>query len=385
MLLYLIIFFIPVFFYLYSTNHKVHDASFLFWYVGGLCVFVGLGDMLGGYDRYIYGELFDITADELKAGVPFYQTVIFNQYPMEVGYDMINVLIGLFTRNRYIFIFILTTFIYSSLFLLMKRYVINAPFAMIVFMPLMFYFTFTYLRQLLAVSVVWYSIEYVYRRKFWKFAIITLIGILIHNGIALYFFFYFLPVKKYARNKVVMLMAALFVLGLLGGHNLVYTAYDDVTGYGGRLSKYDIDVQGFRIAYLIEAVFFLYFILQNYEQLGRTKLQVVLLNMALAFCGVLLLFVKSENGGRLSWCFTIAICAILAQLTYKTKAKKDIAVVLIVVCFFLYIRVFNAWQAAGMNLYPYKTFLTDGHRKGDPVWDAYEYDLNYDKNKFYRK
>ena len=56
---------------------------------------------------------------------------------------------------------------------------------------------------------------------------------------------------------------------------------------------------------------------------------------------------------------------------------------LIFVALLLYLRIFFAWQTY-MNLYPYKTFLTNGHREGDPVWEQYEYDENYDKDKFYR-
>ena len=35
-------------------------------------------------------------------------------------------------------------------------------------------------------------------------------------------------------------------------------------------------------------------------------------------------------------------------------------------------------------LYPYKTFLTDGHRQGDNIYDEFEYDTNYYEDKFYR-
>lgn len=382
MLLYLAIFFVPVFFY-YLSGKSVNSTFFLLIYISGLCLFVGLGDMLGGYDRYIYGEIFDNTADQIKEGVPFYETTVFIQYPKEVGFGMINVLISYITSNRYIYILILTILIYSSLFVLMKQYVENAPFAMIIFMALMFYFTFTYLRQLLAVSVIWYTIPFVYKRKFWLFLLFTLLAISIHNGIVLYFLFYFIPVKKYSRGGILTLMFILFALGISGISSFLYSMYGDVSGDVHRLSVYDTGDTGIRFAYLIEALFFLYYILENYDYLGKTKLQIVLLNMSLAFCGILLLFIRSENGGRLSWCFTIAICAVLAELSNISRRRDEIATILIIVCFFLYVRVYNAWQVY-MNLYPYKTFLTDGHRKGDPVWDLYEYDEDYDDNKFYR-
>ena len=68
MLLYYIIFLIAVATYYSSVGYGSRTdnqryalvAMFAF-----LAFFVGLADMLGGYDRYIYAELFDGTADRV--------------------------------------------------------------------------------------------------------------------------------------------------------------------------------------------------------------------------------------------------------------------------------------------------------------------------------
>ena len=64
MLLYLSIFLIPLLYYYKSRNNKELASSkrmmfgiFLF-----LGLFIGMGDMLGGCDRYIYGAYCDSTA-----------------------------------------------------------------------------------------------------------------------------------------------------------------------------------------------------------------------------------------------------------------------------------------------------------------------------------
>ncbi len=384
MLLYLTIFLIPAFIYLLTAEKpsKYRNYTFLLTYVGGLAIFVGIADMLGGYDRYIYGELFDYVADQLKAGVPFYKTLIFEQYPSELGFDMLNVLIGFITRNRYIFILIVTLLIYSSLFVALKKYVENYPFAIVLFLALMFFFTFTYLRQILAVSIIWHSIPYIEQRKKWKFLLIAVISATFHNSTLLFVPFYFMPIKKFSKDSVVWIMLACFLIGLWGPINSLYDAYADVSGDTSRMAGYEVG-SGFRIAYFIEAVFFLFYILNNYEKVGHNKLQIILLNMAIIFCGVLLVFIKSENGGRLSWCFFIGLIATLTSLATRIKYANSISMVLIVVSFFLYMRIFIAWQAY-LNLYPYKTFFTDGYRDGDYTWELYEYDHNYDEDKFYR-
>ena len=58
---------------------------------------------------------------------------------------------------------------------------------------------------------------------------------------------------------------------------------------------------------------------------------------------------------------------------------------LIGLSFFLYFRILRGWGEGGYQiLYPYKTFLTNGHRDPDRTYDEYEYDYRYDKDKFYR-
>ncbi len=63
MWLYLILFFIPVIAYLFNKRGNTRDVGFLCAYMTLLTFFVGISDMLGGYDRYIYGEIFDSVAD----------------------------------------------------------------------------------------------------------------------------------------------------------------------------------------------------------------------------------------------------------------------------------------------------------------------------------
>ena len=120
----------------------------------GLALFVGLADMLGGYDRYIYAELFDEIADMTKLAQlgSYTDSALFNLYVSEWGYGWVNVIISFVTKNRYIFIFILTAIIYYNLFKVLKKYTTSYAVALMFFMAFWFFFTFTYLRQVLAVT-----------------------------------------------------------------------------------------------------------------------------------------------------------------------------------------------------------------------------------------
>jgi hypothetical protein len=390
MWLYLIIFFIPILFFFYQKKQNVrgkistgfeNSVTFLFLSFFSLLIFVGISDMLGGYDRYIYGELFDETADNIRNGENFLQSYVFIEFPKEVGYDFLNVLIGFLTANRYIFILIVTAIIYTLTFVSFKRYMTNYPYAVMLFLALMFFFTFTYLRQVLAVSIAWLSLKYIIDRKLWKFTLIVVIAFLFHNSAIIVFPFYFLPIRKFKQQNILFIMLLCLAIGSTGVTNTLYATYGDYSGSIERSAQYT-EESGFRIAYMIEATFFLYFILSGYRRIpSDDKVRLVLCNMALTFCGILLFFIKSENGGRLSWFYIIGLISTLTYiLTYKWKFGIK-ALSLFIVSAFLFLRILFSW---GILLYPYKTFFTNGIRSNDKVYDQYEYDENYAKDKFYR-
>ena len=383
MWLYLLIFFIPVFFFLSTNPGRNQHSSFLFLFLLGLSLFVGFSDMFGGYDRYIYGEIFDNIADVTTMKGNYSDSLLYNFYSSEIGYTFLNVLISFFTENRYIFILIITLIIYICLFISLRKYTENYPLAVVLFMGLWFFFTFTYLRQVLAATIVWLSIQYVIERKFWKFLVVFLIGFSMHNSAIIFFPLYFIPLRKFSPKLIVGVMLFLLLLGLSPLPNSLFEVYES-SSIVERHAEYNASGD-LRIPYILEAFFFLYLILKSYKYIPADKSHVVLLNMALIFCGILLLFVRSENGGRLSWYYMIGIIATITSIcTYKINIQNKIPIFLIGLSLFLYIRIYTGWQVY-LNLYPYKTFFTNGVRAGDYSWENYEYNHEYDNDKFCRK
>ena len=162
MWLYLIVFAIPtVWYYVSSNGSQNKNVLLLFAFMCLLALFVGFSDMFGGYDRYIYGEVFDNIADITTIKGDYSDSFLYNFYSSEIGYTLLNVIISFFTENRYIFILIVTLIIYTLLFISIKKYTVNYPLATILFLGLWFFFTFTYLRQVLGATIVWLGVQYV--------------------------------------------------------------------------------------------------------------------------------------------------------------------------------------------------------------------------------
>jgi hypothetical protein len=380
MFFYLLIFIsIGITFGLTYNNGK--SVKLLAWMMAFLCLIVGISDMIGGYDRYIYSEVFDLIADVTKVKGNYYAEGCFDYFSGEYGWTYLNILISFITANRYIFIFIITIVIYSLLFVSIKRYTENYPFAVILFMGLWFFFSFTYLRQITGATIAWLGIKYVIDRKLWKFLLIVFIASTIHRSAIVFLPLYFIPIRKYDATVIIWIMIILFIFGLTNLPSVIFGMYGDVADIESRLATYQME-GSFRIDYVLEAVLFLYIILHNYDKIPEDKEQLVLVNMALLFCAILLFFTRSQNGGRMSWYYMLGIISTMCYLAIHGKKKiSELATGLVILCFLLFFRILFMW---GILLSPYKTFFTDGHRENDYIYTNFEYDENYDKDKFYR-
>ena len=381
MLIYLIWFFLSVLLF-YGTlklSKKVQVLLSAFFLLA-LGIFVGLGDMLGGYDRYIYGELFDSMADFYRTGGNPWQSYSFEFFVGEFGYGTFCALLTYVTSNRYIFIFIATMVIYALIIRSLTKYVDNMPFAVVMFMALWFFFTFTYLRQVIGATIAWLSIQYIIKRDWKRFLLVMFIAYSFHNSAIVFLPMYFVPVRKFSQKQVLVVMAAALLIGLSPVPQALFAAYGETDASRINAASYAMDA-GFRWAYLIEAAFFLYVILRNYKNISNHAKDVVMLNIALVFCAILLVFIRSENGGRLGWYYMIGVLCTLSNICVKGKKLLAHGILILIVSFLLYFRILDAWA---FNMTPYKTFLTPGHTAAEWIYEKYEYDPHYDEDKLYR-
>ena len=347
-----------------------------------MAFFVGFSDMLGGYDRYIYGELFDNIADITNEKRRYEDASLFALYSTEIGYGFYNILLSHLTSNRYIFILLITITIYILFFFVFKKYCVNYSFALMLFMGLMFFFTFTYLRQMVAVGLGWLSFQYIYKRKLLKFLACVLIAATFHNSAIILLPLYFIPIKRFDKKKVMLFMILCLLIGLSGGPSAIFRIYGDVADMHNRSDSYMEEEIGFKYEYIIEAFVFLYIVFKNYRYIPITKKDTVMLNALLGFCAILLLFVQSLNGGRLGWFYMIGVIVTLSTICNGLKEKSQTRVLVLLMSFILFTRIVFQW---GYMLSPYKTFFSNGIRDYDPIYEKYEYDENYKVDKFYRK
>jgi len=363
-----------------SQNKKKQGLGPLITWTTLICLICGLRDMLGGYDSYIYAEVFDITSDDLDRGVGFWKTMAIELNPTELGYGIYNVLLAYITANRYIFFFISAVFIFSSLYhhvCTLSKYPYLTFF---ILFCIWYFFSFTYIRQVMATCIAWYAIPYAIQRKPVPFFLIVGFAATFHNSALLFLAVYFFAEKRFTKKQILLFSALSLLIGLTPIGPLIFGML------GGSINEVKATgatehISSGRLDYVLEAAFFLTLIYYKYDDIPKSKKYTCMLNIALLFIFVLTFFVRFSDGGRMSWFFLIGIACTMSQISMKSKKNIDVKFVTIIVMTLLYFRIVFGW---GILLSPYKTFLTDGVRKGDFIGEEYEYDNLYEKNKTYR-
>jgi len=382
MISYCLIFSFSLIYYFIQNRHKKSSSSFFFFFMLVAALFIGLGDMIGGYDRYIYGEVFDSIADEMRSGRNL-SRLLYLVNGKEFGYFVWQVIVSIFTPNRYIFILITILTIYYLFFRVMKKYLLKYPLSVILFMGMMFYFSMTYLREVFAIAILWQGIRYIWERKFWKYTFFVVLAASFHTSILIALVMYFIPIKRYSKKTIIIWLILCFIVGMTPLPNIILASAGSLTEKNtGEVNAYELQEQGFRIEYVLEVLFFIWLIFKNYNKIDTDKRTLTFLNMTIVLCFILLFFMRFGQGGRFAWPFYIGVFYIIPYLVSKNKTSLPLTSIVLVVFSLLFIRISIAWESLNV---PYTTFLTNGTPAGDgKIFNKYEYDLNYVDDKFYR-
>jgi transmembrane protein EpsG len=161
------------------------------------------GDFTSDYNSYVY--LFNY----LKS-LPISDVLSVNFYfnTIELGYALLNILIGYFTDN-YIWLFIA-----SSIVILLPIYkgIIKYSdikwFSVLLFFIIGPYFTsFNITRQIMAVSLVFAGIKHIFKRQYIKYILYVLLGCMFHITALIMTGFYFILLWKPRRISVIVYLA----------------------------------------------------------------------------------------------------------------------------------------------------------------------------------
>jgi len=152
------------------------------------------------------------------------------------------------------------------------------------------------------------------------------------------------------KSNIILFMLILLLIGISGVTKFIFSISGEViddTKIAGYANTAEF---GFRIEYVIESALFLFILLTNYKKIGEDEYSLTMVNVYLMFCGLLLFFCKSSDGGRIAWYCLLGIIVVLERLC-RPKSAVPLKGFITIMCFVLFYRILTAW---GVLLYPTK-------------------------------
>ena len=359
-----------------SRISKQHDYKKTLLLMFFTSLIVGFRDMIGGYDLYIYGEFFD---SFFKNNISYHQLPSITLF--EPGYVLYNYLINTITNNRYLFFLTSSVIAYLLFYSSLKKYAPYIYFSFFIFFCKYFFFTFVYVRQVLAVGVAWYSLKYIYDKSLLKFVGVVMIAASLHTSALLFLPLYYIVKVKISSKQIIYIFIVSLILGLTPFIKMIFSVIGNTFQIDKANSYAEGGMSGTNVFYLIEAFLITVSIVKLRDQLYSQKLLICLTNILICYISISLLTLREATANRLTWFFLIGYVGLIPVIC-KLLQNKISGIKYFVIIYFslMFFRLLILWD--GGDMLPYKTFFQDFNRNGR--WEYLEYDHEYNANKFYK-
>ena len=249
---------------------------------------------------------------------------------MEPGYLLLNKLIGLFTDNFQVFLYIVSLipliFMYKAFEYERKN--INFFLAIFLFGTLMYLYFFGIIRLFIAVSITSYAIRYLFQKNTQKYVIFVLIASMFHfSALFMLLLVYFSTEKEDKPRSVtkfiigaaiilpmMIIVFSKFIVPFLGESK--FESYTELNSSRFGMSIGDLD----KLPFLLLALLFK----KDVDKLKGNDFRIYIAMFALATIVALCSKIGSSTMVRLQWYFMFSLCIILPSVIrsmIKTKFK----------------------------------------------------------------
>lgn len=313
----------------------------------------GFRDMVGGYDIYIYASYYE----NIK--------IFGNRYSYEYGYYLFNEFLYAINSNRHFLFFIVASIVGFAQFFLTKKLSpkLYAVVCFIIFCKLYFY-SFVYIRQILSVVIIWYSILQLTKGEKGKFFLLVVLASFFHKS-AIIFLPLILMNDLISKKGMYFFYFSSLALGLIGSAKIFAIIGGDIGGTGSSTES------GVNYLYGLESVLifiWLLFIRRRYQ--SSDIKQKIIFNISLFYTCFILLTLKDATAVRMSWYFLLAPALLISyDLESKFKGYKILFSVTIIYFSLLFFRIMFVWD--GGDFMPYKSIFESEPRNGR--WEILEY------------
>jgi len=325
-----------------------------------LGVFSGSRYEMGGYDYSVYQYIYDLVPnsplDVLFGELDIYLVVI------EKGYLLLNSIFKALLKD-FNFMFLLFGVASASLLILSLRLYSKYVFlSIIIFLGTGYlYYYFTAQRQVMAMMISWFGLQYIFAKSFKKYLLSICIAAVIHSSALFMVPMYFILNRVYKTKSLVSAIAISFMLGLSGLLTKGLELISRVIPFGDKLYLYvSKEASSINVLNYVETIPILFFIVYYRSLLSLKSPYFNMFFNAMIFSAILLFgFYNFAIIMRVKDYLSIGYLVVLPLFVdcFKDRKQKVLYISLITIYFFLvYARHILTFDQ-GDGFLPYKNFI----------------------------
>ena len=303
----------------------------------------------------ISGIRYGVGQDYFYTYVPIFQNVLSGKISGtwgEIGYIYLNKIVTLFT-NDYSGIFLVTSiiFIYFT-FKAIYEQSDNICFSIMLLVLMGYYFCFMNgIRQMLAASILIYSIKYIKKRDLKKFSIFIILATLQHTSSLLFIPLYFIMPFEINYKVIALITFVFYILSNYLSNILLKVV--SITKYSWYLeSTYKAEKTGF-IMILINFMILLFALIFNKNKKNDIYIKIQWFAvLSMAFIG------KVPVAHRLMWVFGLpGIILIPNVISSRTSKKERFILTLVITILYIIYFVYTIGVKNSNSVLPYRTIF----------------------------
>lgn len=346
-----------------TFDKKENEEPNYFWYYIlfiTTSIFSGLRDMIGGYDIFIYGQVYEATV-----------TQILNYKAFEKGFELYFVFLKNFNQDRQ-FMFFITAFLISLLhFRVLKKYSPLLYFSLFILFCKFYLMSFVYLRQFLSMGIIWLSIPYILDKKILKTFFFVLLAFFFHKSSIIFLPIIFLSKTKFNNLNLFLIIVLVIIIGVSPlSHFFISSLSERIND--NKISKYAEVNNSINILYLLETIVYTVLLLKFKADFYKTKIGTLTLNSVFIYILVNTLSLINASFIRFGWYYYIFVVLFLTNVyTFIEEKKNRNLYKFIVILYFAltFFRLLINWDMGDMM--PYKTIYQNFYRPH--LYDHFEY------------
>jgi hypothetical protein len=318
----------------------------------------GLRDMIGGFDVYVYGEVFEK------------RNTIGNFESFELGFNYYYKILYFFGTSREFMFFVSALFILGAHIWIIRKIEVVSNMAIFVYFCKFFLFTFIYLRQGFGMAFIWLAVFFLMKEKKWFAYCFILIAFYFHKSSVLFIPFLFIHKKIFSFFQMIAIFIFFLFIALSPlGYLLTLYFADNVDD---RFAVYSEKFSEVNIFYLLESGLLIYLLFKFKEKFYSYKKNVIIYNGMFVYVCLQLMGLTNATFTRLGWYFLIFLVLFLSSINKfipSVELRKNYKLIVYIYFSLVFFRLLFYYD--GGDLMPFKFIFQDFERNG--MWEYLEY------------